>query len=52
LEKLLATAMAGSLAYINISPGSFEVAGVQRKHIHIEGDLQATIILIDHIHRL
>jgi hypothetical protein len=38
-EKLLAMAMVGSLAYINTSPGSFEAAGVQEKHIHTEEDL-------------
>jgi len=44
--------MIGSLAYIRSSPGSFELAGVQKKHIDTEDDLQATIVLIDHIHRL
>jgi hypothetical protein len=39
--KFLATAMVGSLAYINTSSGSFEVAGVQKKHIDTEEDLQA-----------
>ena len=44
-------AMTGSLAYIRSSPGSFELAGVQKKHIDTEEDLQATIVLIDHIQR-
>jgi hypothetical protein len=50
--KLLATAMASSLAYINTSSRSFETARVQRKHRHTEEELQATIVLIDHIHKL
>jgi hypothetical protein len=30
----------------------FMVAGLQRKHTHTKEDLQATIVLINHIHRL
>jgi hypothetical protein len=37
--------MAGSLAYINTSLESFEAAGVQRKLIHIQEDIVATIVL-------
>lgn len=45
--------MAGSLAYINNSPGSFEAirVRVQKKHTDTEEDLQATKVLIDHVQR-
>ena len=42
--------MSEFLAYISYPPGSFEVVGVERSHIYIGEDLQATRVSIDHIH--
>jgi hypothetical protein len=47
-----AAARSGSLAYIRPHPGSFEAAGVCEKQLDFEEVLEATQVLIDHVHRL
>jgi hypothetical protein len=52
LTEKLGTARSGSLAYIKSHPESFGAAGVREKQLNSEEVLQATQVLIDHIHRL